>query len=207
MQNPLETKGLLVRVALAGHVSKGIWASRKGGRDGQEPFGNDSFVALNPARVHMENKRNTVLTGVAGEYYVAAELSRRGYLASITLRNTKGVDVLCSNAEASKSIGVQVKAKSGSQRIWMLNEKGEHFYADNLFYVFINIDDDLLKHPEYTIVPSKVVAEYIRDSHQSWIGSPKKNGEKRKDSSMRKFADTKEEYLNRWDLLGLDDVD
>jgi len=172
-------------------------------RDGQEPFGKDS-LSLNPARVHMENKRNTVLTGVAGEYYVAAELSRRGYLASITLRNTKGVDVLCSNADASKSVGIQVKAASGSQRSWILNQKGESYYADNLFYVFININDALDRHPEYTVVPSTVVADYIREDHAAWLRSTKKNGEPRKDTPMRKFNDPKEEYLNRWDLLGLE---
>lgn len=154
----------------------------------------------------MENKRNTVLTGVAGEYYVAAELSRRGYLASITLRNSKGVDILCSNADASKTAAIQVKAKSGSERSWILNEKGENYYADNFFYVLINIDDDLLKHPEYTIVPSKVVADYIRESHANWLKSPKRSGEARKDTTMRKFLDLEEKYLNRWDLLGLDEM-
>jgi hypothetical protein len=55
------------------------------------------------------SKLNTVLAGVSGEYFVAAELSRRGYIASITLRNTKGVDILCSNADATKAVGIQVK--------------------------------------------------------------------------------------------------
>lgn len=61
-------------------------------------------------------KLNTVLSGVAGEYFVAAELSKRGFIASITLRNTRGVDVLCSNSEASKTVGIQVKTNSGSNR-------------------------------------------------------------------------------------------
>ena len=36
---------------------------------------------------------SSILTGVSGEYFAAAELSRRGYVASITLRNTKGIDI------------------------------------------------------------------------------------------------------------------
>jgi hypothetical protein len=37
----------------------------------------------------MNSKRiSGVLSGVAGEYLVAGELSRRGYIASIPLRNT-----------------------------------------------------------------------------------------------------------------------
>jgi hypothetical protein len=86
--------------------------------------------------------RNTVLTGVTGEYFVAAELSRRGYIASITLRNTKGVDILCSNSDVSKSVGIQVKAATGMQRSWMLSQKGENYHRDNLFYVFVNISED-----------------------------------------------------------------
>ena len=33
-------------------------------------------------------KPASILTGVAGEYFVAAELSRRGYIASISLRKS-----------------------------------------------------------------------------------------------------------------------
>lgn len=39
-------------------------------------------------------KPNSQLTGVAGEYFVAAELSRRGFIASITMRNSPGIDIL-----------------------------------------------------------------------------------------------------------------
>ena len=34
--------------------------------------------------------RTTGLTGAAGEYYVAAELSRRGWLATVTIKNAPG---------------------------------------------------------------------------------------------------------------------
>jgi hypothetical protein len=55
---------------------------------------------------------NKVLTGVTGKYFVAAELSRCGNIASITLRNTKGVDILCSNADASIAAGYFLKRES-----------------------------------------------------------------------------------------------
>ena len=55
------------------------------------------------------NKIPSILSGVSGEYFVAAELSRRGFIASLTLKNTKGIDILVSNFNATKSIGIQVK--------------------------------------------------------------------------------------------------
>jgi hypothetical protein len=158
------------------------------------------MVEIVTAANELESKRNRVLTGVTGEYYVAAELSRRGYLASITLRNTKGVDVLCSNADASKSVGIQVKATKGMKRSWILSQKGEDYYADTLFYVFVNVSEDPKQHPEFTVVPSKVVADYIRNTHLAWLKLPKKDGQARKDSAMRKFSDTAEQYLGRWGL-------
>ncbi len=149
-----------------------------------------------------KEKLTSVLAGVAGEYFVAAELTARGYIASITLRNTKGVDILCSNADASMSVAIQVKTNSKSSRDWLLNEKSENYYADNLFYVFVNLNNNQ-KTPDYFIVPSKTVADYIKKSHQSWLTSPGRAGQIHKDTKMRKFSDVGEKYLNRWDLLGL----
>ena len=49
----------------------------------------------------IDRKISSTLIGVSGEYFVAAELSRRGYVASITLRNIKGIDIVVSNDEGS----------------------------------------------------------------------------------------------------------
>lgn len=147
-------------------------------------------------------KLSSVLSGVAGEYYVAAELTARGFIASITLRNTKGVDILCSNDDATKSVAIQVKTNRRSKRDWMLNEKSENYHADNLFYIFVNLNNNE-KSPDYFIVPSKTVATYTKETHEVWRNTPGRGGKKHNETTMRKFSDANEEYLNRWDLLGL----
>lgn len=58
-------------------------------------------------------KLNTTFSGIAGEYFVVAELTRRGYIASLTSKNTDNIDILVSNLDASKSLGIQVKTKYG----------------------------------------------------------------------------------------------
>ncbi|WOR13287.1 hypothetical protein [Vibrio cholerae] len=70
-----------------------------------------------------KNKISGSQAGIAGEYFVAAELSRRGYLCSVTLKNTKGVDILVSNEDSSKLIGVQVKTNNSSRKSWLLSQK------------------------------------------------------------------------------------
>lgn len=47
-------------------------------------------------------KLSGIQVGITGEYLVAAELSRRGYVATLTLRNTRGIDILASNSDATR---------------------------------------------------------------------------------------------------------
>src|SRR5689334_20306482 len=107
------------------------------------------------------------LSGVAGEYFVAAELSRRGYVASITLRNTRGIDILASNGDATRSVGIQVKTNQTTTREWILNKKAETNLAANLCYVFVALNG--LKAPSFHVVPSSVVAAFVSDAHRNWL--------------------------------------
>ena len=53
-------------------------------------------------------KKNNVV-GVAGEYFVAAELSQMDIVATLTLKNTPSIDVLAMNLENGKFANIQVK--------------------------------------------------------------------------------------------------
>lgn len=70
----------------------------------------------------------SLLAGVAGENFVAAELSRRGYVASISLRNTRGI---CSNrvgprqARPRGNLGFPIQSSFGDE-----GERGFHYPTD-----------------------------------------------------------------------------
>ena len=146
---------------------------------------------------------NKTLTGVSGEYFVAAELSRQGYVASLTLRNTRGIDILASNTDATKAVGIQVKTNSGKKAHWLLSEKAESDTAENLFYVFVNLNGGS-EAPDYYIVPRAVVAKYVAETHRAWLAAPGRNGRVRQDSSMRVYRDPDpKKYRNAWESLGL----
>jgi hypothetical protein len=145
---------------------------------------------------------SSILVGVSGEYFVAAELSRRGYVASITLRNTRGMDVIATNTDASRSVGISVKTCRGRKKDWMLNEKAETYHSDTLFYVFV-ILNEVGEIPAFHVVPSKDVATYVKTSHEAWRATPNRTGGVHRDTPMRRFKDPENKYLNKWDLLGL----
>lgn len=143
------------------------------------------------------------MAGVAGEYYVAGKLSSLGYVASITMRNTRGIDILCSNADASKTVAIQVKTNRTTKREWLLSVKAEEFVQKDHYIVFVCLNNNESA-PDFFVVPSAVVAKQIKEEHVLWLATPGRNGHQHNDNSMRRFTDQSEEYKGRWDLLGLD---
>ena len=150
----------------------------------------------------MPEKLESTLVGVAGEYFVAGELSRRGYIASITLRNSRGIDIIASNSDGSKSISIQVKTNSSGKKSWILNKKSEEFFSDNHYYIFVALGN-FNERPSYHIVPSNDVAMYTSTSHTNWLKHKKRDGTDRKDTSMRKFDDPENKYQEAWNLINL----
>jgi len=103
----------------------------------------------------MATGRSNKLTGQTGEFLVAAELSRRGYIATPFAGNVPHYDIIASN-EAGKHVSIQVKAsRSGS---WQLNiakfcdilfkgekqiiGKAKRCPVNRLVYVFVVISPD-----------------------------------------------------------------
>jgi hypothetical protein len=118
------------------------------------------------------------------------------------LRNTRGIDILVSNAEATKSVGVQVKTKQGRGADWVLTKKVESDTAENLYFVFVILNG--LGAPQYHIVPKADVARYCRENHAAWLRTPGRRGQAHVDNPMREFKDPDGRYRDRWDILGLD---
>lgn len=140
-------------------------------------------------------------SGVAGEYLVAGEFSRRGYIASLTLRNSKGVDILVTNETATKTAAIQVKTRYSRGTAWVLGEKAENFHAPNLYYAFVSLNFG--EPADFHIVPSKVVADFIRNNHQKWLKTPGRKGQAHRDTTMRTFRDDEKRYHSRFDIVGL----
>jgi hypothetical protein len=147
-------------------------------------------------------KLSGIQAGITGEYLVAAELSRRGYVATLTLRNTRGIDILASNSDATRSVGIQVKTAQSLKPAWVMNKKAEADLAENLLYVLVCLPPE--GSPTFYVVPRQVVAKYVRESHAEWLKTPGRQGQAHEDTDMRQYKDLAHDYKDRWDLLGLD---
>lgn len=110
--------------------------------------------------------------------------------------------MLATNQEGSRSVTIQCKTSQRPQKRWVLNEKSEDFVSRTHFYVFVLLGSPGGR-PRYHVVPSRDVANPLKADHKKWINTPGKGGRRHVDNSVRVFTDKDDEYLERWDLLGL----
>jgi hypothetical protein len=128
------------------------------------------------------------LTGMAGVYAVAAELSLRDYVVAVTSRNAPGVDILAVALDLGRTVSVQVKANrpGGTRAYWLLSKRSKADVSPSLFYVFVNLNPPGQR-ADFYIVSSRVVARDIEV-------------ERRKRSVWYSFR-RDEKYRDQWDAL------
>lgn len=108
--------------------------------------GGSTRVAVQPS----PEKPDRNCTHLAGEYFVAAELYRRGYSVAITLGNAKAIDLFA--AKGACSVNIQVKAIRHRKNVgWpMMRDK----VIDGVLYIFVCVNDPGTA-PDYFIATSQ----------------------------------------------------
>ena len=156
---------------------------------------------LRPAPVTAPGRVPAGLIGACGEYYLAAELSRRGWLATVTIKNAPGTDVLAKSVNRLHMISLQTKTSSRGE--FQLSEKDEHpGSGSGEFYALVKLSADLLTRPRFFLLPRLHVAKLIGLRHALWMHGPPVRVEKRKDSKMRRInPEAVDSYEERWDQL------
>lgn len=150
------------------------------------------------------NKLPTGLVGAAGEYFVAAELSQRGWLATVTIKNAKATDVLAQRLEPPppRILSVQTKTTSPGNENFTLSARDESVAIhEDQWFVFVGLSRPGLR-PNFWIVPHDVVAARIYSSHRHWLGTPSPTGKDRNDTPRRAIhRGHLDGYQEAWELL------
>lgn len=116
--------------------------------------------------------------GIAGEYYVAAELTNRGMIATITGKNTKDIDIVTVNPENGKTLLIQVKEKSKANNSdeWKMSGEYKQNQIDmNIWYVFVD-----LAAIKYYIISAAELFPKMQARRDAYNHGFKKNGQPRK---------------------------
>ena len=135
-------------------------------------------------------------TGRAGEYYVVAELNRRGAYAVTFTGNMPEIDVMASDATRSRTVHIQVKTKRASN--WHISPgEGDKIPRENTFWVFVNLPNNGSP-PHYWILSDCRIRAIIKETYAERV----KN---KPDIVPMHYLREKliEEWKDRWDILEL----
>lgn len=121
-------------------------------------------------------------THLAGEYFVAAELYRRGYSVAITLGNAKAIDLYAE--KDTRAVNVQVKAIRNKKSVGWPMMKNKVF--PNIVYIFVCLNEPGTP-PEYFICTSDEAKNKVKQYSTRGII----------DLSTLRSSD----YQDRWDKI------
>ena len=134
------------------------------------------------------------LTGVRGVYLVAAELSKRGFIAVPTSRSARGADILVTNQNCTIAFSVQVKTNTRTFNLWLLNKDYGKMVSDTHIYVLVNIRTSKdRENIDYFVVPSEYVANHAETSKAKTTSSV----------WHQIYLKDVEEFRDKWDMFSL----
>jgi hypothetical protein len=125
------------------------------------------------------------ISGMRGVYLVAAELARLGFVVSPTSRSAKGVDLLVTNSNGTKTFAVEVKSDKRAT-FWLVGKTIGERSSRNNAHVFVKLSPNQDR-SRFFVVPSAVISKLIvRGKTFTFI----------KRASIEKYED-------RWQFFGL----
>ena len=121
-------------------------------------------------------------TRLAGEYFVAGELYRRGFSVGMTVGNAKAIDLFANKDGVHSSI--QVKALRNKKSVgWpMMKDRVQN----GIIYIFVNLNNQAI--PDYYICTAKEAREKVKQYATRGIIDI---------TSLRS-----KKFIDRWDKLG-----
>jgi len=133
-------------------------------------------------------RADSQLSGIAGEFFVAAELLKRGIQTSVTLGNAKAIDLMAHNPQTGAQFTVQVKTLRKRNFVPIDHARVERDHV----YVFVILNPPG-KPVRYFIVPGREL-----------VDDPDKFGSS---FSASTFPGIKpgvlDEYEDQWSVFGL----
>lgn len=145
----------------------------------------------------------------AGEYFVVAELNKRGAHAVTFAGNMPKIDLMACNQDQNRTVYIQVKTKRGG-RSWQASilagrpaQPSATPLDETAFWILVDLGDWETA-PRYWVVPDWWMRNDIYRAHQAYV---ERHGGKRarNPTSTHHAIEEKrvQEWQGKWELLGI----
>ncbi|MGH3626301.1 MAG: hypothetical protein ACRDRL_02480 [Sciscionella sp.] len=149
-------------------------------------------------------KLNTQQVRDAGQYFVAAEISRQGGYAVLTPGNRKRIDILANDVEHKRFIGIQVKTKTGKGG-WQADTRSGQPHKkpkdETAYWVLVDLSQG---DPQYYVMPAWWIENDIHTTHHGYLHKHGGHRPHTDDSTHHLITVQRvEQWKDRWDVLGI----
>jgi hypothetical protein len=144
--------------------------------------------------------------GRAGEYFVVAELNKRGAFAVPFAGNMPKIDLIACNSDESRTVYIQVKTKRGGKS-WhssIIGSQPTSEKPDELnFWVFVDLGS-VNENPRFWIVPDWWIKNDIYSTHQAYLKRHDGHRVNNPDSTHHAIDEKRlNEWQGCWEILGV----
>jgi hypothetical protein len=151
-------------------------------------------------------KTSNNMKGMAGEYFVCAELCKQNILALLTPKNNPLFDIVATNPAGGKAVSIQVKAMGiENKQGWKLG-KDILVRKNNgrLYVVLVNLKEN--EPNDYYVFKYDTLSDRINEVYMNYMKQAKRDGSKRKDvgfrwMDLRNFTQKEKKQKNSWRLI------
>jgi hypothetical protein len=132
----------------------------------------------------------SAFAGNAGEFFVLAELTRRGWTAALTARNNRAYDILATRDDEFAAIRVKTKTSAFTLFQWNAKPNGGIFLEmkqEHDFCALVDIPEEPDLSPTYYIVPTAMIDKWLKDDFHAWATTPGAKGQQRDETNKRRL--------------------
>jgi len=150
------------------------------------------------------------IVGNAGEFYVVAELLKRGVIAALAPRNSPAFDILATKGGRTTRIRVKTKSEQYDDWQWVAKKDGSLFRdlsEHDDFTVLVNLTRET-RDLAFYIVSTFTLNKWLTDDFERWKATPGKNGRphnpenRKRNLPYSKYADR---LKTDWDRIWRED--
>ena len=136
------------------------------------------------------------LTAMAGEFYVAAELCRRGYVAGLTMKNFPKVDIFALNPATGRQVAIQVKTTGANKNpsFFVPQDPG----GPEMVFVFVTLS--AAGYEAYVLRANEVRA-LSRQARTDYLQKPHKKPLREEDQPLMLGLSEIAAFQGRWDRV------
>jgi hypothetical protein len=161
-----------------------------------------------PAVTESRGARNQQVAR-AGEYFVVAELNKRGAHAVTFAGNMPKIDVMACNQAQTRTVRIQVKTKRGGPS-WHASilagrptEPPATSLDETAFWILVDLGDRDTP-PRYWVVPDWWMCNDIYTAHRAYLESHGGRRKRNPDSTHHAIKESRlAEWQRKWEILGV----